>query len=380
MKFESKLPQIGTTIFTKMSALAKEYKAINLSQGFPDFPLDTTLSEYLSEATHIGNNQYAPMEGLLSLREKISAKYKSVYGVNYHPQTEITITAGATQAIFTAIASLINQGDEVIIFTPAYDCYAPTVELFGGICKYVSLNSKDFSVDWHKVDSTLSHKTKLIIINTPHNPSGSILRHEDMLELSKRVEKHGCFVLSDEVYEHIIFDEEQHASACKYSILRERSFIVASFGKTLHATGWKVGYCVAPEYMTKEFRKAHQFNVFCVNHPAQYAIDRYLESESIYLTLPSFYQQKRDYFLSLIEGSKLSILPCKGTYFCVADYSNVSNLGDVEFCEWMTKEKGLATIPLSVFYNDLKDEKLIRLCFAKQETTLQSAAKIINEL
>jgi methionine aminotransferase len=376
----SKLPHIGTTIFTKMSALARQHGAINLSQGFPDFTVDTKLTAYLYEATKQGHNQYAPMEGLLTLREKIAQKYHALYGVDYHPQSEITITAGATQAIFTAIATLISKGDEVIMFTPAYDCYAPTVQLFGGVCKFVKLEHPNYSINWKEVDAQLSDKTKLIILNTPHNPTGSILSDEDMSELSKRVEKHTCFVISDEVYEHIIFDGEKHASACKYPALKERTFIVASFGKTLHATGWKVGYCVAPEALTKEFRKAHQFNVFCVNHPAQYAIDKYMEDESTYLGLPSFYQQKRDYFLDLTKGSQLTFLPCKGTYFCVADYSKISALGDVEFCEWMTKEKGLAAIPLSVFYDDATDHKLIRLCFAKNEETLEKAAQIIRQL
>jgi methionine transaminase len=376
----SKLPYIGTTIFTKMSALAKQHGAINLSQGFPDFPLESKLTEYLHEATKHGFNQYAPMEGLLSLREKIAKKYHALYGITYRPDSEITITAGATQAIFTVIATVVSKGDEVLIFTPAYDCYAPTVELFGGICKFVKLQHPTYSINWEDVDTQLSKKTKLIILNTPHNPTGSVLQENDMLELAKRVEKHNCFVVSDEVYEHIIFDGEQHASVCKYPLLRERSFIVASFGKTLHATGWKVGYCVAPEPLTKEFRKAHQFNVFCVNHPAQYAIDKYMEDENAYTGVQSFYQQKRDYFLELTKNSPLTFLPCKGTYFCVANYSKISDLGDVEFCEWMTKEKGLAAIPLSVFYQDGTDNKLIRLCFAKKEDTLEKAAQIIRQL
>jgi methionine transaminase len=376
----SKLPNIGTTIFTKMSALAKQHGAINLSQGFPDFPLESKLTEYLHEATKHGFNQYAPMEGLLSLREKIAKKYHALYEITYRPDSEITITAGATQAIFTAIATVVSKGDEVLIFTPAYDCYAPTVELFGGICKFVKLQHPTYSINWEDVDTQLSKKTKLIILNTPHNPTGSVLQENDMLELAKRVEKHNCFVVSDEVYEHIIFDGEQHASVCKYPLLRERSFIVASFGKTLHATGWKVGYCVAPEPLTKEFRKAHQFNVFCVNHPAQYAIDKYMEDENAYTGVQSFYQQKRDYFLELTKNSPLTFLPCKGTYFCVANYSKISDLGDVEFCEWMTKEKGLAAIPLSVFYEDGTDNKLIRLCFAKKEDTLEKAAQIIRQL
>ena len=376
----SKLPNIGTTIFTKMSALARQHGAINLSQGFPDFSVDSKLTEYLHEATKHGFNQYAPMEGLLSLIEKIAKKYDALYETTYHPESEITITAGATQAIFTAIATVVSKGDEVLIFTPAYDCYAPTVELFGGICKFVKLQHPTYSINWEDVDTQLSKKTKLIILNTPHNPTGSVLQENDMLELAKRVEKHNCFVISDEVYEHIIFDALKHASACKYPALKERSFIVASFGKTLHATGWKVGYCVAPELLTKEFRKAHQFNVFCVNHPAQYAIDRYMEDETTYLGVQSFYQKKRDYFLELTKSSRLAFLPCKGTYFCVANYSKISTLGDVEFCEWMTKEKGLAAIPLSVFYEDGTDNKLIRLCFAKKEDTLEKAAQIICEL
>jgi len=378
MKFTSKLPKVGTTIFTKMSALAREYGAINLSQGFPDFEIDKTLNDLLYKSSKEGFNQYAPMEGLPSLREKLSEKYRKLYNVDYSLD-EITITAGATQAIFTAIASIINKDDEVIIFTPAYDCYAPTVELFGGVCKYVSLKSPNFSIDWDFFDKQVSEKTKLVIINTPHNPTGSILSKSDLQVLEQKAIRHNFLVISDEVYEHIIFDEEKHQSVCLFPELKERSFIVGSFGKTFHITGWKVGYCVAPQWMMKEFRKVHQFNVFCVNHPAQKALSDYFELEK-FTNLPTFYQQKRDYFLNLIDNPKLQFLDCKGTYFCVADYSKISNLNDIEFCEWMTKDKGLASIPLSVFYNDLKDEKLIRLCFAKQESTLQKAVKVLNML
>ncbi|MFP5471050.1 MAG: methionine aminotransferase [Bacteroidia bacterium] len=374
----SKLPNIGTTIFTKMSALARAHNAINLSQGFPDFEVDELLSDLLFQASKEGFSQYAPMEGLLSLREKISEKYKRLYQADYSPN-DVTITAGATQAIFTAIASIIHKGDEVIIFTPAYDCYVPTVELFGGICKFVSLKSPNFSVDWDVFDKQLSSKTKLVIINTPHNPTGSILQKSDLQILEEKALEHNFLVLSDEVYEHIIFDGEKHQSACMFPELKKRSFIVASFGKTFHITGWKMGYCIAPEALMKEFRKVHQFNVFCVNHPAQKALNDYFEMEKFEM-LSNFYQQKRDYFLSIISNKNLTFLDCKGTYFCVADFSKISNLSDVEFCEWMTKEKRLAAIPLSVFYNDFKDEKLIRLCFAKQENTLKKAAEILNEL
>lgn len=378
MKFESKLPNVGTTIFTKMSALSREYGAINLSQGFPDFEIDEQLSDLLFQSSKEGFNQYAPMEGLPSLREKISEKYHKIYQADYSPN-EITITAGATQAIFAAIASVVNKGDEVIIFTPAYDCYAPTVELFGGICKYVPLKSSNFSIDWEIFNQVISAKTRLVIINTPHNPTGSVLPKSDLLMLEQKAVEYDFLILSDEVYEHIIFDGEQHQSVCMFPELKKRSFIVASFGKTFHITGWKIGYCVAPELLMKEFRKVHQFNVFCVNHPAQKALNDYFKLEK-FTNLASFYQHKRDYFLSLIDNPNLQILNCKGTYFCVLDYSKISDLGDVAFCEWMTKEKELAAIPLSVFYNDLKDEKLIRLCFAKQENTLKKAAEILNEL
>lgn len=376
--FTSKLSNVGTTIFTKMSALARQYGAINLSQGFPDFEIDGKLSEYLFQSSKNGANQYAPMEGLLSLREKIAEKYHKLYASTYSPD-EITVTAGATQAIFTAIASVINKGDEVIIFSPAYDCYAPTVELFGGICKYIALSQPDFRPNWQIFDDFISSKTKMVIINTPHNPTGSILDKDDLKNLEIRAEKHNFLVLSDEVYEHIIFDGESHESVCKYPELKNRSFIVASFGKTFHITGWKLGYCIAPQELMREFRKVHQFNVFCVNHPTQSAIEQYFDVEN-FASLSSFYQNKRDFFLKNIASSKLSVLPCKGTYFIVVDYSKVSNLGDVAFCEWMTKEKGLAAIPLSVFYNDRKDNKLIRLCFAKQEETLLKASEAINSL
>lgn len=374
----SKLPKVGTTIFTKMSLLARQNGAINLSQGFPDFSIEPNLSDYLEKATRDGANQYAPMEGLLSLREQIAQKYYSLYNISYSAD-EVVITAGATQAIFTAIASVISKGDEVIIFTPAYDCYAPAVELFGGVCKYLPLKSPDFLPDWERFRNLITKNTKLVIINTPHNPTGSILFKDDLKELERMAEEFNFLVLSDEVYEHIIFNGNAHESVSKYPNLKKRSFVVASFGKTFHITGWKVGYCVGPKELMIEFKKVHQFNVFCVNHPAQAALSEYFKTAN-FASLSMFYQQKRDFFSNQIKDSKLELLPSLGTYFLVADYSKVSTLGDVEFCEWMTKEKGLAAIPLSVFYDDLKDEKLIRLCFAKKEETLETAASVINTL
>ncbi|GAB5398629.1 MAG: pyridoxal phosphate-dependent aminotransferase [Aureisphaera sp.] len=376
----SKLPNVETTIFTVMSKMAKDHKAINLSQGFPDFPSDPLLMDYVSEAMQKGFNQYAPMQGDLGLRQIISAKCRSLYGRTYDPNTEITITAGATQAIFTAIAATIQKGDEVIIFTPAYDCYEPAIELFGGITVPFQLRPPNYAPNWEEVAKQITGKTKMIMVNTPHNPSGAILTEDDMLQLQKLAEEHDLLVVSDEVYEHIIFDGHQHQSAARFDALSQRSFITASFGKTFHNTGWKMGYCLAPAYLTKEFQKVHQYNVFSVNHPAQNALARYLETEAHYMELPDFYQKKRDLFLDLIKDSKFKIVPAKGTYFQLLDYSDISSEGDVAFAERLTKEHGLATIPTSVFNKCQEDFQQIRVCFAKKEETLRAAAQILNQL
>ena len=363
-----------------MSKMANDYKAINLSQGYPNFKSDPYLLELVNKAMKQGFNQYAPMPGDIGLREEISKKAENLHQKKYNPETEITVTAGATQAIFTVISAVINVGDEVIIFTPAYDCYGPAIELFGGKIIPIQLKAPLFSPNWEEVTSKISDKTKMIVINSPHNPSGRLLVKNDMLQLQSLAEKHDLLVLSDEVYEHIIFDGNIHQSAAKFPELSERSFITASFGKTFHNTGWKLGYCLAPEHLMIEFQKVHQYNVFSVNHPMQKAIAMYLKSENHYLGLSSFYQQKRDYFLNLIKDSKFKAIPSDGTYFQLLDYSNITSESDIFFSERLAKENKLATIPTSVFNADQEDFKQLRICFAKTEDTLAKAAKILNEI
>ncbi|MBE7443295.1 MAG: methionine aminotransferase [Flavobacteriales bacterium] len=377
---KSKLPQVGTTIFTVMSQLANEHQAINLSQGFPDFKSDEELIKMVSEAMQKGFNQYAPMPGLMALREEIAKKVALLYSVDYDPETEITVTAGGTQAIYTAIAATISEGDEVIIFTPAYDCYEPAVELNGGKVVFIQLLAPDYSVDWNLVKKLINQRTKMIIINTPHNPTGKILSKNDMLSLEKIVSNTDIVVLSDEVYEHIIFDKQKHQSACKFPHLAERSFIVASFGKTFHNTGWKMGYCLAPKNLMKEFRKAHQFIVFSVNTPIQYALTEYLKNENNYLSLSAFYQEKRDFFVNSIKNSKFQVLPSQGTYFQLLSYANISDEKDTDFAIRLTKEFKIASIPVSVFYHKNVDEKILRFCFAKKQETLEQAAEILNRI
>lgn len=380
MRHISKLPQVGTTIFTVMSALANKHNAINLSQGFPNFKSDQKLIDLVNNAMNSGYNQYAPMPGSLELRQAISKKFENLYNTSYHPESEITITAGATQAIFTIISAFVRPHDEVIIFKPAYDCYEPSIELFGGIVKPIQLSAPNYQVDWVLVEKTISSKTKLIIINTPHNPSGTILPETDMLKLQELTQNTDIIVLSDEVYEHIIFDGLKHQSACLFSDLKSRSFMVASFGKTFHNTGWKIGYCCAPKELMDEFKKAHQFNVFSVNHPMQKGLADYLQEPNHYLSLPTFYQEKRDYFLSLIKDSRFKIKPSQGTYFQVLDYSEITDEHDVDFAKRLTIENGLASIPMSVFNEAGKDDKVLRFCFAKTNETLEKAAEILNNI
>ena len=376
----SKLPNVTTSIFTVMSKMASDYNALNLSQGFPNFKSDPFLIELVNKAMEEGYNQYAPMPGYLELREIISNKTTLLHSKKYNPNTEITITAGATQAIFTAIATIINKDDEAIIFTPAYDCYGPAIELFGGITIPVQLKAPFYKPNWEEVEDKITDKTTLIIVNTPHNPSGMIFSEADMLHLQFLSEKYNLIVISDEVYEHIIFDGLSHYSAAKYPELASRSFIVASFGKTFHNTGWKTGYCLAPENLMNEFKKIHQYNVFSVNSPIQKALSEYLKTPEHYLSLSSFYQQKRDVFLELIKDSKFKIIPSKGTYFQMLDFSDISKESDLLFAERLTKDYKIATIPTSVFNENQEDFKQIRVCFAKTEETLISAAKIINAI
>lgn len=376
----SKLPKVGTTIFTVMSGLAQKENALNLSQGFPDFECSPRLIELVHDAMHKGYNQYAPMPGLLSLREQIAYKTESLYGTAYNPDKEITVTAGATQAIFTAIAATVDEGDEVLLFTPAYDCYEPAIELVGGKPVYVQLKTPDYVIDWEEVKKMINQRTKMIILNTPHNPTGSILAKDDFLQLEKIVHNSNILLLSDEVYEHIIFDQNQHESIARFPSLAERSFIVSSFGKTYHTTGWKIGYCLAPADLMAEFRKTHQYNVFTVNSPSQFAFAEFLKNEEEYLNLGTFYEEKRDLFRDLVKGSRFQLSNCSGTYFQLLDYSNISDEKDTDFAVRLTKEHKIASIPVSVFYNQSVDNKVLRFCFAKENHTLEEAAAILQKI
>jgi methionine aminotransferase len=381
MQHTSKLPNVRTTIFSVMSALATKHHAINLSQGFPDFDSDQKLIDLVSKAMNSGYNHYAPMLGNLELREAISKKFNLLYNTSYHPENEITITAGATQAIFTIITTFIKPNDEVVVFRPAYDSYQPAIELNGGLAVSVQLQaSNNFKVDWNEVKEKINSQTKMIIVNTPHNPTGSVFSKEDMLQLQNLTKNTNIIVLSDEVYEHMIYDDEKHQSACLFPDLKSRSFVVASFGKTFHNTGWRIGYCCAPKELMQEFVKVHQFNVFCVHHPTQKGIADYLEAPKHYLELSAFYQKKRNLFLNLIKDSRFKFTPSKGTYFQVLDYSVITNEHDVDFAKRLTIDFGIASIPLSVFNSNNLDNKVLRFCFAKTDDTLNKAAHILNRI
>lgn len=379
-KVESKLPNVKTTIFTVMSKMANDHNAINLSQGFPDFPIDSKLAELVGKAMKDGFNQYSPMQGLPALREAIAKKLDHTYQLKIDVNENIVVTAGATQAIFTAISALVHKGDEVVIFTPAYDCYAPAVELYGGKPVYCQLKAPDYSIDWDEVKSKVNAKTRLIIINTPHNPTGTLLSAADMKELEKIVLSSNAYLLSDEVYEHIVFDGLQHQSAALFPELYKRSLIVASFGKTFHVTGWKLGYIYGPEYLMKEYKKVHQYNVFCVNTPMQLALSEYVSHSENYEKIPDFYQRKRDVFLDAVKGSQFTFTPAQGTYFQVLNYENISDQGEVEFAEELTKKHKVASIPLSVFYNPELNQHTLRFCFAKNEETLKKAGEILKSI
>ena len=376
----SKLPQVKTSIFSVMSALSNQEGAINLSQGFPDFAVDPHLIELVNKYMRAGLNQYASMPGLLSLREAISNKVEKSYSLKYNPETEVTVTSGATQAIYSAISAVVKEGDEVILFTPAYDCYAPTIELNGGSPIYIQLTAPYYTVDWNLVKKSVSHRTKLIIINTPHNPTGSILSSRDMLELEKITNNSDILLLSDEVYEHIIFDGYEHQSVARYPKLAERSFVIYSFGKTFHATGWKLGYCLAPEKLMKEFRKTHQIQVFASNHPMQAALAEYIPFEGNYNSIAPMYQQKRDLFNSLLKESRFKIRPSAGTYFQLLDYSDISEEKDDVLAQKWTIENKVSSIPVSVFYHNPVHKNVLRFCFAKQDETLMRAAEILSLL
>lgn len=380
LNLHSKLPNVGTTIFTVMSALAKEHNAINLSQGFPDFNPHPDLLSAMDKAMRSSFNQYAPMAGYLSLREKVAQKVDALYGANLNPDTEITITAGGTQGLFTAILSVIRENDEVIIFAPAYDSYAPAIELAGGKPVWFDLEAPEYKINWQHVQRLINQRTRLIIINTPHNPTGTVLREEDMQQLEKLTKGTDILIISDEVYEHIVFDGKKHQSVLRYPKLAERSFVINSFGKTYHTTGWKIGYCIAPQNLTTEFRKVHQFNVFSVNSVAQMAFDAIIDKHDLYLELNDFYQQKRDYFRLAIQSSRFNLLPCEGTYFQLASYSRITEEKDTEFVRRMTRDMGVAAIPVSVFYRHQVDNSVIRFCFAKEEETLKRAADLIVKM
>lgn len=375
MRIKSKLPKVGVTIFTQMTKLANEHGAINLSQGFPDFNVDTELIDLVAKYMREGNNQYAPMQGVMALRERIAAKVREVYGAAYDPSEEITVTSGGTEALFAAITAVVNRGDEVIVFEPAYDSYVPTIELCGGTPVYCPLRYPGYSIDWDMVNDSITSKTRLIILNSPHNPTGSVLSVEDIDALIKIISKTGISIVSDEVYEHIIFDGLRHESMARYPELAQHSFVISSFGKTYHTTGWKIGYCVAPAALSVEFRKIHQYLTFASNTPMQLAYAAFMERKDSYCSLPNFYQTKRDLFLSLVKGSRFNIVPSSGTYFQMLDYSNITDEPDEQFARRMTVEHGVAAIPPSVFYHDKTDNRVMRFCFAKKEETLKKAAE-----
>lgn len=373
----SKLQKQDTSIFAVMSALALEHHALNLSQGFPDFDISGKLVELVNKYMLGGFNQYAPMTGIPQLREQIVLKTEKMYGAKYDAKKEVNITSGATQALHTAISCTISDGDEVIVFEPAYDSYVPLIKLHGGIVKLAQLKLPDYHIDWDEVTKLISNRTKMIIINSPHNPTGSVLVADDMKKLEKITQNTDIIILSDEVYEHLIFDGVPHESICRYPELASRAYVVGSFGKTFHATGWKLGFILAPENLMAEFRKIHQFVVFACNTPIQHAIAEFLLDKENYEGLPGFYQQKRDLFVSLISGSKFRIVPSKGTYFQLLDYSGITDEPETEFAIRLTKEHKLASIPVSVFYQKKTDNKVLRFCFAKKAETLEQAAEIL---
>jgi len=376
----SKIPNIEFSIFSKMTKMANQYNAINLAQGFPGFDCPEKLKELVNHYISTGNNQYAPLEGVLPLREKISEKIDKLYNHKYNPNTEITVTAGATQAIFTAITAFVREDDEVIILEPAFDTYEPTVRLNGGLPVFVSLREKDYKIIWEDVEMLINSRTRMIIINSPHNPSGAIFSEEDMLRLQKITSGSNIIILSDEVYEHIIFDEETHQSVARFSELANRSLLISSFGKTYSATGWKTGYCCAPENLSNEFRKIHQLIVYAANTPIQYAYADMLNYEDEYNNLSDFYQKKRDLFINALKKSRFKIIPSKGTYFQTLDYSEISDIKDTEFVDYLIKEIGIAAIPFSAFYHQKTDNKMLRFCFAKDDKTLIEAAKKLSKL
>ncbi|MEM1320878.1 MAG: methionine aminotransferase [Bacteroidota bacterium] len=377
MNITSKLPNVGTTIFTVMSQLANKHQAINLSQGFPNFDCDERLKNLVSHYMAKGANQYAPMAGLPLLRERLAEKMNGLYGCDLHPESEITVTLGATEALFTAITAFVHPGDEVIIIEPAYDSYRPAIELAGGIPVVYELRAPDYRIDWTALRQLIGPKTRMLIINSPHNPTGTTLKAEDLKALAAAVAGTEVLVLSDEVYEHLVFDGQEHQSVLRYPSLWERSIVTYSFGKTYHNTGWRVGYCIAPKALMTEFRKVHQFNVFSITTPLQYALADYILEKEAYLGLADFYQQKRDQFLEALQDSPFQPLRCEGTYFQLASYASISEEYDLDFAKRMTRDYGVAVIPISVFYSSQRDDKVIRFCFAKTPDLLQKAGELL---
>lgn len=376
----SKLPQVGTTIFTIMSQLALEHNAVNLGQGFPDFPMDPALTDLVNQAMQQGYNQYTHMNGYPLLRERLTAKAATLYGCTLDPNSEITITPGGTYAIYTAFTSFLQAGDEVIVFEPAYDSYIPNIEINGGIAVRIALEYPHYTIPWQEVKDRITNKTRAIVINSPHNPTGAILSASDMEKLTEIVQDTNILIISDEVYEHLIFDGKEHQSILRYSELRTRSFVCFSVGKTYHCTGWKLGYCIAPENLMKEFRKVHQYNAFSCDTPKQVALAHYLQNEEAYTTLGSFIQQKRDYFRALMKQTPFECIPSSGSYFECYSYAHLSQEPDSQFAKRLTIERGVATIPVSAFYKDGNDNKVIRFCFAKDEATLALAVDRLRTL
>jgi methionine aminotransferase len=377
---QSKLPHIGTSIFTVMSQLAVKHNAINLGQGFPDFPMSPELIECVHQAMKDGGNQYAHTNGVLALREGLAEKIHYLYNCQVNPETEITITPGGTYALYTAFTTIIEPGDEVIIFEPAYDSYIPNITINGGVVVPIALEFPNYTIPWEKVKAAITPKTKAILVNTPHNPTGTVMTEADVLQLQEIVVRHNLYLISDEVYEHLIYDQKQHETALKYPALYKRSFVCYSFGKTYHCTGWKLGYCIAPENLMKEFRKVHQFNVFSCDTPKQLGIAKYMSNKEAYLTLGNFYQEKRDYLRTLLKDTPLQRINSSGSYFEIYSYSAISNESDRAFAERLVTDYGIATIPMSAFYYDATDHKVIRLCFAKKKETLDAAAACLQKL
>ena len=375
LPIHSRLPNVGTTIFTQMSALAAKHNAVNLGQGFPDYPMSEELIAFVSEAMKNGFNQYVPMQGYMPLRESLSDKVELLYNTQINPDTQITITPGGTYAIYTALTTILHPGDEVIVFEPAYDSYIPNIEINGALPILVDLKFPEYKIDWDRVRNKISSRTKAILINSPHNPTGAVLSENDMQQLCSIVKDTSVFIISDEVYEHLIFDNIPHQSVLRYPELMERSFVCFSFGKTYHCTGWKLGYCISSSELMSEFRKVHQFNCFSCHTPSQVALAKFLKNKDSYLSLSSFMQKKRDYFISLMQHTGFTLLKSFGSYFICAGYSRISDEGDKEFAERITRDFGVATIPVSSFYNNGTDNRVVRFCFSKKNETLELAAE-----